>query len=500
MNQGDVTQGIDGMRTRNGALAFDGRFRVAFVLFGGMVVLQSSQTLDAPKIVYLVGTFVCLVAALGAVRRARRTPAVRLGSQWLMASGALAVLIAISFLIARASGTPPTDWLRDAANYALFAAVPIFALDAQASASRKLLVGMLVVAGLLGGVSWSVEWLSRRQILELPFDRLVFPSAQVPSMLYVFAMAKALTDRRRTAMWVALAGVTLGFFIVTGTRSSLLLLIGPFAMAALAGWALIRHSLKTLVLHWVVALAVLLVFQLALALPAILGPGRAGGEPSASGPAPTAGPTVAEGPTILDDRFTSLPTVITNPATDDSVRERVAQYRAAWTLFVSSPIVGVGPGHPIEWIDVSGYPRSGFTADTPLVMPAKFGLLGIVVFLGFAGAYGATVRRAVQLDRRSEVTLTLVGFGVLTILGLPLGFLVEDKGASLALILLLALAFTERRATLSDSGSSGELHASIIDEGRQSDDAQRPLRFEGTGPAPLHNRLGLQSGSATTRR
>ena len=137
----------------NGLLVLDGRFRLAFVLFGAMLVLQSSPALDATKIAYLIGTAVCLVAALVAVWRARRTPDVRLGAPWLAVSAALAVVIALSFFVARANGTSITDWVRDIAAYALFAAVPVFALDVQSSPSRKLLMGMLVVAGLLGGLS-----------------------------------------------------------------------------------------------------------------------------------------------------------------------------------------------------------------------------------------------------------------------------------------------------------------------------------------------------------
>jgi O-antigen ligase len=246
-----------------------------------------------------------------------------------------------------------------------------------------------------------------------------------------------------------LAGVILGLFLLTGTRSSLLLLIGPLAMAALAGRARIRSSLRSLGSHGVVAVSVVLAFQLALSLPVLLGLGQTQ-EPGSSGPTQTFGPNV------LDDRIGSIPTVVSNPASDASIKERIAQYEAAWALFVSSPIVGVGPGHSIDWIDVSGYPATGFTADTPLVMPAKFGLLGLLVFLGAAVAYGSTVRTAWRRNRRSGITLTLVGFGVTTIVGLPLGFPIEDKGASLALLLLLALAFAEEAAPDSmDSQPSG---------------------------------------------
>lgn len=433
VSSADVTRPFDAGRTGNGLLAFDGRLRVAFVLFGGMLALQSSATLDATKFAYLVGMVLCLAGALVAVWAVRRTPDVRRAVAWIAASAALAVVIAISFLVARANGTSTTDWLRDAAAYALFAALPVYALDGRASSSRKLLVAMLVVAGLLGGLSWAVEWLNRRDILDLPFARLVFPSPQLPGMLFLFAMASALTAGRRGGKWIVLAGLTLGLFLVTGTRSSLLLLIGPLAMAALAGWDRIGRSMRILLLHAVVAVAVVLAFQLAVILPAALGLGRAAGEPGSSSPG-----------NILGDRIGSMPGLLGDPTSDGSFKERLAQYQAAWALFVSSPIVGVGPGHSIDWVDVSGNPRTGFTADTPLVLPAKFGLLGILVFIGVAMAYGFTVRAALRRDRRSAITLTLVGYGLWTIVSLPLGFPIEDKGASLALVLLLALAFAER--------------------------------------------------------
>lgn len=421
---------------RNGLVSLDGRLRVAFVLFGGMLALQSSKTLDATKIVYLVGTILCLGGAMLAVWRARGTPAVRHGAPWLAASTALVILIAMSLLVARANGTPITDWLRDVAAYGLLASVPIFALDAQRSSSRRVLIGLLVVAGLLGGLSWAVEWLDRRDIVDLPFSRLVFPSGQLPSVLYLFAMATALTVGSQRTVWVLLAGVVLGLFLLTGTRSSLLLLIGPIAMVAIAGGERIQSSVRTVFMHGVVAVAVVLAFQLALALPILLEIDQSG-EPGASHPAATLGPSVA------GSRIGTLPGVLGNPASDPSFRERVSQYEAAWVLFVSSPIVGVGPGHSIDWVNVSGRPRTGFTADTPLVLPAKFGLLGILVLMGTAAAYGNTVRTALRRSRRSAITLTLVGYGALTLAIIPLGFPFEDKGGSLALILLLTLTFAE---------------------------------------------------------
>ena len=409
--------------------------RIALVVFGGMVALQSSASLDLTKLAYLAIVVVCLVGALAAVWARRGTGQVRIAGPWIAASAALAALLAISFVVARSDGTPITAWVRDVASYGLFAAVPIFALDPQAQRSRTLIVAILVVAGLLGGVSWAVEWLGRREILDLPFDRVVFPSPQLPGMLYLFSVATALTTSRRRALWVGLAGVTLALFLVTGTRSSLLLPISAVVIGVVAGRARIGTSLRVFASHGLVAVALVLAFQLGVTMAA-----DQGSEEPTGIPVDSASPA----PDVLGDRYGSLPATIGNPVSDASIKERVAQYEAAWGLFVSSPIVGVGPGHSIEWVDVSGNPRSGFTADTPLVLPAKFGLLGILVFIGFGVAYAGTVNAALRRDRRSAVTLTLVGFGFLAIVGIPLGFLVEDKGSSLALILLLALAFTER--------------------------------------------------------
>jgi len=425
----------------------DGRFRLAFVLFGGMLALQSSPTLDATKIGYLAGTILCLLGASAAVWNARGSSAVRLTAPWIAASIALTVVMAVSFFVARGNGTSTTEWVRGVAAYGLFAMVPVFALDAQASASRKLLVGMLVIAGLLGGVSWAVEWLNRRHILDLPFNRFVFPSAQLPSMLYLFAMATALTAGPRRAAWAVLAGAVLGLFLLTGTRASLVLLVGPLPMVILAGWDRVRSSVRTIVLHAVVGVAIVFAFQGALALPSTLGLGRPSEEPGSSPPPVT---TV---PDVIGDRFGSLPAVLGNPASDASFQERFSQYQATWALFVSSPIVGVGPGHLIPWVNVSGLPRVGYTADTPLVMPAKFGLLGILVFMGAAVAFGSIVRSALRRNRRSPITLTLIGYGVWTVVGLPLGFPIEDKGASLAIILLLALALVDRTAPRTNSAT-----------------------------------------------
>src|SRR5688500_13908512 len=187
MNVADAIRDEEVDTARQRPLALGGAVRVAFVIFGAMLVLQSSEVLDLTKVAYLAGGALCLIGALGALWYRRASSVVELALPWLIASAALVAMVAVSFAVARANGTPIIDWLRDVAAYALFASVPIFALDAQSALPRRVMIVMLVAVGLLGGLSWAVEWLERRNIIDLPIARLLFPSAHVPAMLYIFA-------------------------------------------------------------------------------------------------------------------------------------------------------------------------------------------------------------------------------------------------------------------------------------------------------------------------
>jgi O-antigen ligase len=402
-----------------------------------MLALQSSPELDATKLIYFAGTAICLIGSLAASWRLRSSEAAALLAPWFAASAALLVLLVLSFAVSRAGGTSPTAWLRDVAAYGLFVTVPVFALDAQASLSRRALVAMLVVAGLLGGLSWAAEWLARRDIVDLPLSRILLPTGQLPTALYLFASAASLTDRR-WRWWALVAGAVLGLFLITGTRSSLILLAGPLAMVVVVARSRrLTASIGHAAVHLIAAFVLVVAFQVSIsALAAEASPPGAGAEPGAT-PGGTADVDV------IGDRLGSLPGLLAEPGSDASIRERIAQYQSAWALFVESPIVGVGPGHPIEWVDVSGSHRDDFTADTPLVVPAKFGLAGVLVFAAFVYAFVIVCAASFRRLGRTRLPLTLVGYGVVAALGLPLGFLVEDKGASMALMLLLAVTVAE---------------------------------------------------------
>jgi len=146
-------------------LLVSGRARIIFVVFGGLLIFQREQGLDTSKMAFLLLFAVAFVGAFHNLRTMRNTRAFRLARPLLAASTAFAALVALSGVVAYNNGIPLGGaWLRDVAPYLLFVSAPIFALDAQASLSRRALVALLVGAGTVGAISFAVSWLERRGI------------------------------------------------------------------------------------------------------------------------------------------------------------------------------------------------------------------------------------------------------------------------------------------------------------------------------------------------
>ena len=206
-------------------------FRAAFLVFGGLTVLQSSDGVDLIKFGYLLGAGVAFVAALVNLRSLGATRSYQLLRAVIIVSLLLASLVALSIVNSLAHGTGLTLWVRDAAPYLLFAAVPVLVLDLQSKTSSKLVIAMFVIAGMLAALSYTVEWLDRRVLVELPITRIALPSGALRSALYVFALSGALlaSGSRARAGWAMLAGLIYALTFITGTRSTslLLLLVAP---------------------------------------------------------------------------------------------------------------------------------------------------------------------------------------------------------------------------------------------------------------------------------
>jgi len=428
-----------------------GIVRLLVVVEGGLVVLQSSQSLGPAKLGYLALVGVALAFSSRSVWHLRDRPMFKAGLPWLIASLLLGGLIALSLPVALAHGTPITQWLRDAATYGLLAAAPVIALDAAASRRRGLIQAVTVATMGLGALSYAVYWIDARNLAALPFERLLLPTASLPTALFVVSLGAAVIDGPRRLVWVLLGGLTLGVFLIAGSRSALFFFIAmPVAMAVAGRLALVRSAVASAAIG-LVATAFVVIVQFSvvgvggeLAPPIDVVPPPSGVPGSSPGASPTVPPPTPR-PTADPDAalIPRIQAFLTSPERDGSLRERVAQYGVAWDLFVTSPVVGVGLGHPFEWTRVDGTIRRDFTADTPLILPAKLGLIG-VAWLAFFGV--VWIRFLRQLWHAAGATIpgiAMAGWAAIVAVLAWGSFVLEDKGFSYALMLLLAFAFIE---------------------------------------------------------
>jgi O-antigen ligase len=398
-------------------LLTDGRARTLFVVFGGMLLLQRPGDLDMSKLAFLAACAVAFAGALANVQNLRDSPAYEAARPLLAGSVAVMALAGISLGVAYAGGTPLKEWLRDIAPYALFASVPIFALDAQASFGVRRLRHLLVAAGVLGVTAWAVEWLQRRSIADFDASRIAVASLFVPAALFAYAMASALHDRAKRLVWLLVATATLAVLFSTGTRTTLALVVIPLAIAVLVRRERLKRAMRLIALG---PLAAVLTIGAAVAVITVTGANMK----------------------YLNERL-ALVTATADAERDLSYNDRVEQSRVALDAFKGHPILGAGPGTRFAWETHDGRQVSDFILDTPMTFPAKFGALGLLILLFLVAKYLAFARRLGRGRPPTVAYLTLLGYlvvvAVLALTAPPF----EDKGLSFGLLLILALALAE---------------------------------------------------------
>lgn len=411
----------------------DGRLATLMVIGGGLLTLQSSEGLSPLKVAYLLLAAAALAAALAGVRPWLSSARAPIATPWLVASAAFAVMLAFSFIISRDHDTSLSSWLRDVASYALFGAAPVFGLACARSALRRWIIAALVVCGALASLSFTVEWVGRRHILDLPIDRIVLPTGGLSSALLALATAFALAGAWKRQWWAVGAGAVLGFFFLSGSRSTLLLLAVPIGAGLLAGrpW---RRTAQTVLVEGIVAVAIFVVADLGIAL-------STAASTQMLGPNATSSPVTADSqaPNGLQNRLVDTGSLLTDPGSDASFQDRWTETTVAWQAFLTSPLAGVGPGYSFLWTRTGNIQVSAYTLDTPVIYLAKFGLVGLIPLLLFAAAYLRMILALWRQRSESEIEfLAICGYGIVLVLTSLLGSPMEDKGVSFAAILLIA--------------------------------------------------------------
>lgn len=395
--------------------------RVVVVVFGGLFVLEASQTLDPPKLAYLGAAAVAFGAALpNALREARRSGRPTQGL--LMAGAAIGILALISFPVSLARGDDLLTWLRGVAPYALFAATPVFALDSAARVPRRWLAALLVVAGSVATASYAIQWITRRDLAELAVGHLGLASTLLPAALFAMALAMAVGAHRFRPMWAAFAGLVFIMMLLTGSRTNLVLLAAlPAVFLAVRGGVWSRTARLGLT-------AAVLVGLSAAGLAFVTGLGGFAGEE-------------------VTDRLGSVGSVLANPVSDPSYFERAAQTAAAFEDWSEAPLLGTGPAHEVEWRDYGRTSRSTLVVDSPLLFPMRFGVLGLCVFLLVLLLWLRFIRTTGDAVARA----TLAGTWGVAIPYAAIGSPIDDKGFPIALLLGAAIALASRIGLSSDA-------------------------------------------------
>jgi O-antigen ligase len=387
---------------------------VSFLVFGGLIALQSSQELDNTKLIYLAGALVAFagvtIRVLSAIRDMRLDPL-------LLIPALFAVLILVSFPVAIANGHDTSEWLRDVTPYLLFAVTPILAADA-APIQRRILIGLFAVAGSVTALSFVVEWLDRRRFAILPVERVGLPDFFLPAAVICLALVYGVAGNRLRSRWMFFGMFLIAAMLLTGTRSVLASLASLPATIVMMQGGLKLRALR--------ALAALAAFVFVLS--ALVGVAIA---------------TEAIDVSLLEQRVALIPSVLAEPESDASYEDRTRQRDAVLRVFLDNPVFGAGPGVRFSWLSPFGVYRSTSVPDAPmpLLVLAKFGLFGFVVLLVVIVAWIALLRRIPGGAPR----LALLSYSVVALAWSTFGSPFENKGFSFGLLFLLALALHVER-------------------------------------------------------
>jgi hypothetical protein len=413
-------------------LLSNAQFRLTFVILGGMAVLQSSAELDLAKLGYFGGAFLAIISA--AVRTLAQESDVADKMRPLCRVALLTITFILgTFVIATTNGAGYVDWLRDAAPYLLAASVPFLAVDAaREEGSRQFAMFLFISVGLVAAASFFVDWVdNRRGLADLPLDRLLLPTFAPAAALFFYASARTFFAERVHIGWFFLALLIPATLVLTATRSSAILIVGPLVLILLRTELISRISGRLLAMIVAAILVALTV-------------------------APTLSGTLDLN--IVTYRFSTVSQVISDPGSDRSYTLREAQTKAAWRQFLAYPVVGTGPGLPIQWYTLLRTSESSFNVDTGLSFLSKFGFAGIVLVIAWALAFKASWRRITPSLGSAPVRFTLIAFLVHICAGALFSNPLEDKGVSFTLLLLMVLALTTKGSADGEAANRSKSH------------------------------------------
>lgn len=392
--------------------------RTTIVIVGGLTIFQISAGLTIEKVAYL-GVLVVAMLFAGRHIAFHWSPAKTLGVQpILLATGAVALVVAISPLVALHSGITIMAWALDVPAYGMIVAGVVIGLDlALSNQSPRRIATILVLAGLVAAVGYTVYWLERRGLSDFGLGRIVGVSTFLPAAAFCLALAYIFAGRH--PYWMALLAMLMILATLLSGSRILILLAVPIVVTI--GVARGRR-------HRVVALIAGAGFALAL-----LG-----------GLLTLTGATQFLNLDLVWARLAGIvPVLISQDPTvvDQSLYLRALEARVLQAAWLQDPIFGAGPGGVYSY----AYVVNTKPVDSSFAILARFGIIGTSAFIvSFWTLLISKLRRGAHWVPATALLAFIGLIAAWSLVSSPL----DDKGVALGLIPLIGLCGVWRKKSV----------------------------------------------------
>lgn len=388
-------------------------FRLMSLTLGALVTFQSSS--NALRLVFLLLVGLCLAFAIYDLTQSASRLVAREWRVMLVGSAAAFMYLLLTGPLAVTRGNTILDWARDVAPVLFAVSFPVIGMELGRKISYHRIIRLFVVVGVLSTVSFVLQWLTNRDVLAI--GRITFGDDYLTASLFALCAALAAQRTTRVKGQVAIA-VVFGCVLLTGNRS--LLALGLGLLGVVGSTRRKRMKWTTLAATSLVLIGgLLLVVQVAS--------------------------TFIPGEKAFLYQRVQVTQRYLQTGQDQSAQSRSVQTAMASQEFRKHPVFGAGPGHlyldPYYLPGVSDPRRnrgSFFTLDTPMKLPAEYGILGICVLLGWLGSLVACATAWIRRREASLVGNALRAFAWISIGFLPFAITIEEKGFAIATCLFLA--------------------------------------------------------------
>ena len=326
------------------AMLFSPVSRLFLVTAAGLVVFTPGQADLTTKV-----AFVALVLASTTISLLRLRSAHLVADRAVITSAAAyGASLMVAALVGWTDDVPAT--LQNGLPYVLPLLLLPIAIDAGRGTRRQLIEAGMLAVGLLSAVSFMIFWLDRRHVSAVAINQVLGSSILMPALVFQWGIVTSLmASRTWTVRLTAMSSAVFiaAAFLLTGTRTSLVLAAGLFALVI--GRSSVGKIFKT-----VLALSV----AGAVAIPLL--------DSLAS--------VFLTRPDFVSSRISSLASVLQyGSAADASWQARQLSTQAAQIALEGHWLFGTGLSTPQPLINF----------DTPLSIVMRVGLLGSASAVAF---------------------------------------------------------------------------------------------------------------------